>query len=220
MKNTQSTSITLAGILTLVLLALSISIAVPILWRGFYELHIDWYQIPERSGFTEPEILEAFHEMMDYCVLGRPFGTGSLAWSPEGYAHFRDCARLFHVDFAAILMSLLAGCVLLVLRHYGLRPRRLCGRGVLFWSGLSLGGGFLLLTGLVALDFQRAFTLFHVLLFPGQDNWLFDPSTDEIIRILPVEYFRNCGALIVAVLLSLSILMMLVDFLPVRRKTR
>lgn len=216
MKTKQSTLITLAGILTLALLVLSISIAVPILWRGFYYLHLDWTDIPERSGYTETEIREAFNEMMDYCVLGRPFGTGVLRWSQEGYDHFKDCARLFRLDFAVAVVSLLGAGILLILSHYGLRPKRCFGRGILFWSGFLLSGGFLALTGLAALNFNRAFLLFHTLLFPGQDNWLFDPRTDEIIRILPVEYFRNCGVLIVAILLCLSILLMLMDFLPRR----
>jgi len=59
--------------------------------------------------------------------------------------------------------------------------------------------------GLVALDFDRAFEIFHKLFFPGKDNWLFDPLKDEIINILPEEYFRNCAIAIGALVLILCI---------------
>ena len=81
-----------------------------------------------------------------------------------------------------------------------LRPARLAGRGSAFWAGAGLGGLFLLVGGLAALDFDRAFVVFHSLFFPGKTNWLFDPRTDEIINILPEVFFRNCAILILAVL--------------------
>ena len=61
---------------------------------------------------------------------------------------------------------------------------------------------------LAALDFDRAFVLFHSLFFPGKSNWLFDWRTDPIILALPQEFFRNCAILIGAglVIFSLSLL--------------
>ena len=52
--------------------------------------------------------------------------------------------------------------------------------------------------GLAALDFDRAFTVFHTIFFPGKDNWLFDPMTDPVILILPEAFFRSCAILILA----------------------
>ena len=79
-------------------------------------------------------------------------------------------------------------------------PARPLGRGFGFWAGIGLGGTFLLVGALAALDFDRAFVVFHALFFPGKDNWLFDPAADEIINILPQEFFRNCALLILALL--------------------
>ena len=53
---------------------------------------------------------------------------------------------------------------------------------------------------LAALDFDRAFVAFHALFFPGKDNWLFDPAQDQIINILPQEFFRSCAILILGLL--------------------
>ena len=64
-------------------------------------------------------------------------------------------------------------------------------------------GMWLLLTvaALAALDFDRAFVVFHSIFFPGKDNWIFDWQTDPIILFLPQDFFRNCALLILALLL-------------------
>ena len=51
------------------------------------------------------------------------------------------------------------------------------------------------------MDFNKAFAVFHKLFFPGKDNWLFDPGTDPVIRMLPAEFFRNCAILILALII-------------------
>jgi integral membrane protein (TIGR01906 family) len=65
--------------------------------------------------------------------------------------------------------------------------------------------------GLAALDFNRAFVIFHHIFFPGKDNWMFDPRTDEIILVLPQEFFRNCAILIGAGLLVMSVMLMILS---------
>jgi integral membrane protein (TIGR01906 family) len=66
-------------------------------------------------------------------------------------------------------------------------------------------------------DFNRAFVLFHKVFFPGKSNWLFDPNTDQIINILPEEFFAACGALIGVVLLILCTIMIVTG---IRRNRR
>jgi integral membrane protein (TIGR01906 family) len=67
-----------------------------------------------------------------------------------------------------------------------------------FWASVGLGVSFLVVGGLAALDFERAFVIFHQLFFSGKDNWIFDYRTDPIITMLPEEFFRNCAILILA----------------------
>lgn len=184
---------------------LSISIAVPLLWRGFYFLHIDALHLPERTGYTVQEIKDAFNEMMDYCMWGEPFGTGVMKWSQSGYDHFADCAKLFRMDLIAVGLSVGVLLILLVLHRRGFRTVDILGKGPMFWACGLLSGGFILIAGLAALDFDRAFVLFHTLFFPGKTNWIFDYRTDEIINVLPQVFFMNCAILIVSVLLVLCL---------------
>lgn len=183
------------------LAVLTASIAAPILCRPFYYAHIGPLELEERTGLTEAEIKTAFGEMLDYCLGADEFSTGVLRWSEEGKAHFTDVRALFLLDLRVLGASLgLLAAVLLYARFTGRRPARPWGHGPGFWAGAGLGGGFLLVGALAALDFDRAFVVFHALFFPGKDNWLFDPAEDQIINILPQEFFRDCALLILALL--------------------
>ena len=50
-----------------------------------------------------------------------------------------------------------------------------------------------LLIGLggVLIGFDQFFTLFHQILFVGDDTWLFDPAKDPVILILPETFFLH-----------------------------
>ena len=79
------------------------------------------------------------------------------------------------------------------------------GMNIAFSSGAYLLGGFALIGGLVAIDFNKAFTAFHMIFFPGKDNWYFSWYEDQIIRILPKDFFMNCAILIFASIVLISL---------------
>lgn len=196
----------LLTVLTAVLagaLLLSLSIAVPILCRPFYYAHIGPLELCERTGLTREEIQTAYDEMLDYCLGAETFSTGVLAWSDSGMSHFTDVRGLFLLDLRVLGVSVI--CLLAVLwaaRRMKRRPARLWGRGPCFWAGAGLGAVCLAAGGLAALDFDRAFVVFHALFFPGKDNWLFDPRVDQIINVLPQVFFRNCAILALSILVA------------------
>ena len=168
----------LLALLTAVAL-LTAAVAAPILCRPFYYAHIGPLKLEARTGLTEGEIKTAFDEMLDYCLGAEEFSTGVLQWSESGKSHFTDVRGRFLLDLRALGVSLaLLAAVLLCARLSGRAPARPLGRGPAFWAGAGLGGAFLLVGALAALDFDRAFVLFHALFFPGKDNWLFDPRVD------------------------------------------
>ena len=209
MKQT-SKAYTFAMILALMALVFSAAVAVPLLWRGFYYLHITGLGLAEKTGWTASEIRAAFDEMMDYCVYRQTFGTGVLKWSAEGAAHFADCELLFRMDFTVLAVSLAA---VLLLWHMGREYEAVPfgNRGPLFWAGAVPAVVFAAVAGLAATDFDRAFVVFHSLFFPGKSNWIFDYRVDEIILVLPQVVFRNYGILIVGLLLAGCAVLMLTD---------
>lgn len=185
----------------LALFAVSASVAVPILCRPFYYAHIEALDMPEKTGWTHEQIRKAYDDMMDFELKGADFATGDLKWSEDGMTHFADCKVLFLLDLRILAVTgvlLLAAWILF--RSKKETPARLAGRGPSFWSGvliLVLFGGF---GAFAASDFDRAFTVFHKIFFPGKTNWVFDPSRDQIILVMPEEFFRNCAILIAALL--------------------
>lgn len=215
----SSKSLTVLMSLALALALLTGSIAVPILCRPFYYAHIGPMKLAEHTGLTEDEIKTAFNEMLDYCLGGTEFSTGVLQWSESGKSHFTDVRSLFLLDLRVLAVSVILLAVLgLIVWRGRIRPARPLGRGFGFWAGAGLGTVFLLAGALAALDFDRAFVVFHALFFPGKDNWLFDPSTDQIINILPQDFFRNCAILILALLVIGCAALILWDLLHHRKR--
>lgn len=189
---------------------LSFSVALPLVWRGFYYMQIEPLQL-EDYGYTREEIIEAFDDMMDYCIFGGVFKTGKLRWSESEKAHFDDVSVLFKIDFTVLAVSTVSLIVLYVIRkkrnlyylYYNHQPS--------YWAGwLEL----LLFTfiGIVgSIDFDITFVIFHRIFFPGKTNWYFDWNRDEIIRILPQKYFSNCALLIVGSLLVICVILIVTD---------
>lgn len=218
MNSSRLLTVLLAAATAVVLL--TGSIAVPILFRPFYYAHIGPFELCESTGLTKAEIKTAFDEMMDYCLGGDTFSTGVLRWSESGKSHFDDVRKLFLLDLWALGIGAVVLAVLfLAIRVTGWRPRRILGRGPCFWAGAGLGGVFLVIGGLAALDFDRAFVIFHSLFFPGKDNWIFDPDADQIITILPQEFFLHCALLILAILIAGCVALIIFDLRKCRRRT-
>ena len=217
MKSSKLLTLLLAVSTAVVLL--TASIAAPILCRPFYYAHIGPMELCERTGLAEEEIKTAFDEMMDYCLGGEEFSTGVLRWSESGKSHFDDVRKLFLLDLWALgIGTAVLALLLIAARCAGRRPGPILGRGPCFWAGAGLGGLFLLIGGLAALDFDRAFVVFHTLFFPGKDNWIFDVDTDQIINILPQDFFMHCAILILAILIAGCAVLIMADFIKSRRR--
>ena len=186
------------------LFLLTVSIGLPIYIRPFYYAHIGAYDLEGLSGYSEAQIREAYDEVLDYLTLpGREFGTGELPQSPEGKAHFEDCKVLFDLNASILLIS---GAILAVL--FFMRKRwgayRLGKHSALLWAAVLSLTAPIMIGCLAALDFDRAFVIFHSIFFPGKTNWVFDWYRDPIIRVLPQDFFRNCAILIGVGLVSMA----------------
>ena len=189
-------SLSLLCMVCVCLFLLTASIGLPIYIRPFYYAHIDALDLEALSGYSGEQIRDAYDEVLDYLTLpGREFGTGELPHSADGKAHFEDCKVLFDLN-AALLMG--SGAVLLVL--FVMRKKwgsyRLGRRSAAWWAALLSLTAPIMIGALAAIDFDRAFVIFHSIFFPGKSNWIFDWYTDPIIRVLPQEFFRNCAILI------------------------
>lgn len=199
----------------------SFSIAVPIWARPFYYAHIEPLEIEYESGFTREQIVEAFDEVMDYLNFGKPFGTGDLKYSEEGKSHFEDCKVLFDLDTWALIISFLLLVIAFLLAKFKiLIPARLGKFGFWFYAGI-VGLAIPIIVGVaIAVDFQNAFTVFHKIFFPGKENWVFSWYDDQIIRILPSQFFMNCGILIISILFTACATAIVLNIVRYRKNTK
>jgi integral membrane protein (TIGR01906 family) len=201
MKNLMRRVLPVVFAAALMLSVLTVSIGLPIYIRPFYYAHIDALAL-ERSGFTAQQIRTAYDQVMDYLTLpGQEFGTGELAYSPQGKDHFVDCKVLFDLNATVLAASILCAVFIFALRRRLHLPSL---RPAVFCAGIGSLAVPVVVGGLAAVDFESAFVIFHRIFFPGKDNWIFDYRADQIILVLPQEFFRNCAIFIGVGLLALS----------------
>ncbi len=189
------------------LFIISFSFAFVILFRLFYYLHIKYLNIPESTGYTYNEIKDAYDDIMDYSILNKPFSVGDLKYSNEGYNHFKDCKKLFMLDF---IIAGITGIVILT-KNKLFNKKEILDFNFKLWGGvLSISFLALLLLIIQLFGFDNFFEFFHKIFFLGKTNWLFNPQTDEIINCLPKQFFMNCGILIVLLIIIISIVFIIV----------
>lgn len=200
---------------------LTFSIGLPIYCRPCYYAHIDAMELQE-SGFSKQEIIDAYNEVLDYLTVPWcKFGTGVMDSSEDGAAHFADCKALFMLNAAVLLFSLVTLIVLWILnRHKKICFSRLGKRSPSFWAALAAIVLPLILGGLAALNFDQAFEIFHSLFFPGKNNFRFNPYTDEIIKVLPQDFFMNCAILIGCSVLVISSALLIYEIVTSHKRKR
>lgn len=199
-----------------VLFILTFSIGLPLYFRPFYYAHIKPLGLEAASNRTYDEIVYAYNELLDYCVFGKEFAMGNFRYSEEGYSHFADCKILF--DLSGIVLLITAIILIGVLVYKILTKENIAtlkGYSPSFWGSVVLLSVIAIAAVWGALDFDSLFTAFHTVFFPGKTNWYFDPRTDEIIKVLPWEFFRNC-----AILIAISVLAFSISFIVVGIKKK
>ncbi len=188
------------------LFILSFSIALPICLRPFYYLHIGPLNL-EAQGFTYSQIVDSYNAVLDYLTLpNKEFSAGVMAFSESGADHFADCKALFTLDFTVLICSGILIITFLLLRKFGkLSPLKLGRRSSFFYGAVAAIAVPTIVGIFAAIDFTAVFNAFHKIFFSGKDNWIFDRTKDEIIKVLPQVFFRNCAILIGISILVISL---------------
>lgn len=170
--------------------------------RFFYYSQIDALNIEGTSGYTKEQIVKAYDDVVDYCVYGGEFSAGDLSFSASGASHFADCKNLFDWDLYVFLISIVIVITLAILDKTNVielvRPK---GYSPVFYAGIIGLGLFSFLGIYAATDFDSLFLAFHTVLFPGKTNFYFSPLVDQVINILPAQFFLNCAIAIISIVI-------------------
>ena len=182
----MKTKITFVGSL-LFLLSLAILLTIYLAWL-VYPLEISWLHLTSRVHFQPQIIQHNFNVLMNYLTnpLSQVLAMPDFPSSASGIHHFAVVKGLFH---------LAQGVALVTLPMFFLFWKQVVRRGFLslYRRGLLLMLSLPLVLGLIGvfIGFEQFFTLFHQILFVGDDSWLFDPAKDPVILILPEAFFLH-----------------------------
>lgn len=190
--------VTIVFCVALIIFMLTFSIGLPIYCRFFYYLQIEPLGLTQSTNWSFDQIKTAYDDVLNFLTLpGFEFKTGELAFSESGKSHFEDCKWLFNLNLFALIAS--TATLILILALKKLKKVTLVkffNRNCYFYSAIIPLIIIVVLTAIIAIDFNAAFEVFHAILFPGKDNWIFNPYTDEIILVMPQQFFMNCAILI------------------------
>ena len=180
----MKTKFTFVGSL-LFLLSLSILLTIYLAWF-IYSQEISWLNLINRVHLQPQTIQNNFNVLMDYLTnpLNQALEMPDFPSSASGIHHFAVVKGLFHLSQGVALVTLPIFYLFWkqVIQKGFLSLYR---RGLLIMLSLPL---VLVLVG-VFIGFEQFFTLFHQILFVGDDTWLFDPAKDPVILILPEDFF-------------------------------
>lgn len=167
-----------------------------ILFSNLYYVSFDENFYSERVSEKE------FSKVLDYLKNGNEI-RGEYFNSKEKL-HLEDVKSLFDIVKVLIILSLMV----LVFGYWYLRKK-------IFLNSVKIGClvllGFVLVLLLLSLfDFNWLFLKFHEIVFTN-DLWLLDPSTDNLIKLLPEEvFFDILKRLIINVVVSSLVVIILV----------
>lgn len=194
----------------------SFSVIFVVNFRQLYYFDMRHLDIAQTSGYSEQIILENYNALIDY---NSPFYKGelifpSLASSAEGILHFKDVKDIFNALYMifAFTLAIIIGIILYKKKqkdyHY------------LFVSAfVTLILPIFVSIG-VWLNFNSFFIKFHKIFFRN-DHWLFDPTTDPIINILPEAFFMHCATVIIILIILLSFLLFFIgNMIRLKKKLR
>ncbi|MCD1276930.1 MULTISPECIES: TIGR01906 family membrane protein [Streptococcus] len=171
----------------LCLLAVAILLTIYLAWL-LYPMEISYFNLPDKVYLKSETIQYNFNILMNY--LTNPFSQ-KLAMpdfrsSAAGLYHFQAVKYLFHLAQAVFLLTLPA-LIFFIKKVVKKRFLALYQRSLFILSVLPFV--MICLAGLIG--FNSFFTLFHQVLFMGDNTWLFDPAKDPVIWILPEEFFMH-----------------------------
>jgi hypothetical protein len=117
-----------------------------------------------------------------------------FAMSEGGRIHFADCKRIFDVVQIICAVCGIFTLVSFFLHRHGGNSRYLRFAGILTIALPAVIGG------LAVWNWDWLFVHFHQLFFRN-DYWLFDPTADPIILVLPDAFFLQCAGVIMGIIL-------------------
>ena len=224
-KKAIDITLTVVFIIALVVFMLTFSIGLPIYCRFFYYIQIKTLNLPAQAASygikaDYNQIKTAYDEILNFCTLpNQPFKSGIFEMSDSGKSHFADCKVLFDLNLAGIIVSGAIALTLILLHRFKvIELVKIKGHRAYLISAVVALALPVIIGALAAIDFDKAFEIFHGIFFPGKTNWTFDPRYDQIITVMPEEFFMNCAIIIGVGLIAFAAALITADVVLWRKE--
>lgn len=170
-----------------------------------YLFDIGYLNISEKSGISRDEILQNYDAILDYLspFSEKEFSLPTMTHTARAGFHFAEVKAVFTHLY---ILGAAAGLILAILT-----AMRAVSKKTLKISGAVTLAVPVVITAAALIDFNRAFDLFHEVLFNGA-TWVFDPQTDGFINILPSTFFLHCGLFITLFWLAAAGLQLIIGY--------
>ncbi|AUN15564.1 TIGR01906 family membrane protein [Paraclostridium sordellii] len=176
-----------------------------VLFKPLYYFDIKHLNIPILSGMSEEEIKLNYDYLIKYNTSYRDyeFNMPTLKSSIQGKIHFEEVRDVFKV---LNKINIISGVISVLGIYIVLKKKEI---KIIKYAGIIsiLIPIFLLIP--ITIQFEKSFEIFHRLIF-NNDYWIFDPSKDPVINMLPAEFFLHCGVVILTGILIFSSIVLII----------
>lgn len=188
---------------------------------GVYQKEYEKYDVLSDLDMTMDDVMHVTHEMMSYLrgngdtlsVMTTVEGKKQDFFNEQDRFHMAEVRDLFvgglNIRLGACVAAVLCILILIFLKA---DLRRILPRAY----QIALGITALAVAGLgiaCAIDFNSVFVQFHHIFFDN-DLWIFDPSTDYMIRMLPEGLFFDMVVRIGGIFVGILLILLFLSFVP------
>lgn len=190
----------------------SFSISVTASFKPLYYFSIDFLNIEENSELSRKEIEDNYNYLVYYISQKNDysFSLPTLSFSEKGEIHFKEVKHTLKIIYSIVFVSLLGAIICIYLNNKS--------NNLKYLKYSSIGLVFIPIPFLIPtlINFDGFFDFMHAVIF-NNDYWLFSPSTDPIIKILPQEFFMFCVVMILSLILFCSLLLWVTYLFKVKK---
>jgi integral membrane protein (TIGR01906 family) len=167
---------------------------------SLYEYGFAKYEISQETGIDEIQLRAVARHLIDYFNLRTDTAQITVIKGGEEFnlfnerevIHLEDVRGLIQLDYWVQRGAFLLMVICVLALFFGLRVGwRMLVRG-LFWGSFITVGLMVTLALWALFDFERFFTLFHLVSF-ANEYWILDPARDYLIRLFPEGFFYDAA---------------------------
>lgn len=191
--------------LALSLLIITSAVKFTVNFKQLYYFDIGYLNISMLSDMSKEDIKLNYDYLIDYNMSNKEmdFKLPTLESSPQGKVHFEEVRDIFQtiniINKITLILVIIGSYICIKFKNIY----------VLKYSAWTLITLPILISIPIIINFEKSFELFHKLFFDN-DYWIFDPTIDPVINILPSEFFLHAGMMILGIIFAISILMLFI----------